>query len=323
MITLYSRDEGQLAVQSWQSGQPLPPHLIWVDAHDPSDEEADSLQAALGLALPPREERERSSALSRMFSSDGVSFMTAALITKAMGPYPEIRHVRFVLTEDTLLTVREIEPTSFVQFAARLAETTKNYDSGPEVLQGLLEEMVLRVAYNSELVSGDLDELSHRIFDPYGLQADEEQTSLQDVLRRLGVAADLNSQVHESLHSLARMVGFFKEQQSDNQYLVRKLDVLAADIRELAQQTTFLSNKITFQLDATLGMINVEQNMIMKILSVFTVLIMPPTLIGSIYGMNFSFMPELSQPWGYPLALALMVVCAVGPFMYFRRRRWL
>ena len=322
MITVYARTDGMFEVHTWTAGDPFPIGAIWVDAESPTEPEIAELQLALGFALPSHEERERNITLSRMYKSDGASFMNAAIITKALGPYPELSIIRFLLTENTLLTVRDIQPTSFENFAARLQTNTKDFDSGPEILQGLLEEMVLRIAFNSDLVTNDLDRLSHRIFDPYGLKENEEMT-MRDVLRQLGVAADLNSMVHESLHSMARMVAFFKEVQSDNQYLLRKLDTLSKDIRELAQQSTFLSDKITFQLDATLGMINVEQNIIMKILSIFTVFLMPPTLIGSIYGMNFQFMPELSQPWGYPLAIALMLLCSVAPYLYFRKRRWL
>jgi len=304
---------------------PLPANVIWVDADLPTAGELKRLQADLGITLPTREESERNSTLCRMYKADGVSFMSAAVITKALGPYPQIRQIEFLLTEHTLVTVRDIEPTSFKNFSTRLGLASKDFDSGPEILQGLLEEMVLRAAYNMELVVDELNGLSHRIFDPYGIgkHNDEEEISMEAVLQRLGVAADLNSQVHESLHSMGRMLAFFRDLQGDNLYLARKLDVLLNDVRELSQQTNFLSDKLTFQLDATLGLINVEQNLIMKILSVFTVVIMPPTLIGSIYGMNFNFMPELAEPWGYPAALCLMVVCAVGPFIYFRKRRWL
>ncbi len=323
MITVYSRTDGMFEVTPWTVEEPFPIGAIWVDAENPTEEEIYELQLTLGIPLPTKEERERNITLSRMFKADGVSFMNAAIITKALGPYPELSVVRFILTENTLLSVRDIQPTSFENFSERLKNSSKDFDSGPEILQGLLEEMILRVAYNSDLVTNDLDRLSHRIFDPYGLKEDEAELSLQDVLRQIGVVADLNSQVHESLHSLSRMVAYFKESQSDNQYLVRKLDTHSKDIRELTQQSTFLSDKITFQLDATLGMINVEQNLSMKILSIFTMVIMPPTLIGSIYGMNFQFMPELSQPWGYPLALLVMLTSAILPFLYFRKRRWL
>lgn len=322
MITVYSRTDGLFEITPWTAGDPFPIGAIWVDAESPTEDEIYELQLTLGIPLPTKEERERAITLSRMFKADGVSFMNAAIITKSLGPYPELSVVRFILTEHTLLSVRDIQPTSFENFSARLQHSQKDFDSGPEILQGLLEEMVLRIAFNSDLVTNDLDRLSHRIFDPYGLKEDED-LSLQDVLRQIGVAADLNSQVHESLHSLARMIGFFKESQADNQYLVRKLDVLSQDIRELGQQSAFLSDKITFQLDATLGMINVEQNISMKILSTFTVCLMPPTLIGSIYGMNFEFMPELSSPFGYPVAVVLMLATAITPYLYFRKRRWL
>jgi magnesium transporter len=280
----------------------------------------------VGVELPTPEEAQKNEALGRMYREDGVSFMAASVISKAAGPYPETQTIAFIVTERLMVSIRSIVPTSFHKFADRLRQHPRDFASGPEVLEGLLEEMALRVSRNSDLVVAELDELSHQIFDPYGLQEDQGKSTsdrMKEVLRRLGAVGDLNGKISESLYSFIRLVAFFKESQSDNLYLVRKLEALSGDIKELLRQTDFVSDKITFQLDATLGMINVEQNQIMRIISVFTVMIMPPTLIGGIYGMNFKFMPELDVVWGYPLALVTMLLCATGPYFYFRRKGWL
>lgn len=324
MITLYVRQEGGVLATPWTMGEPVPYDVVWVDMEQTSAEDEAALQAAMGIDLPTHEDEWKNDVLNRMYRVDATAYMTAAVINKTTSPYPETRPITFVLNETTLVTMRDIAPTSFKTFAKRLATSSRDLTSGPEIMEGLLVEMVTRVAYNSELVVTELDDLSHQIFDPYGMQETQNTSdAMRSALQRLGTAADLNGKINESLHSLARLLAFFKEDQEDNHYLGRKLDVLALDVRELLQHTAFLGDKITFLLDATLGMINVEQNMIMKILSVFTVIIMPPTLIGSIYGMNFRFMPELSHMWGYPLALLLMLGCAAGPYLYFRKKRWL
>ncbi|MFZ2587568.1 MAG: CorA family divalent cation transporter [Alphaproteobacteria bacterium] len=326
MMTLYFQGEAGVEARVWQAGDGLPPATVWIDMENGTPDEEEFVRSVSGVAMPTREEAQKNEALSRMYRADGVSYMVAQVITKANGPYPETASIVFMVTETCLMTVRSIAPTSFAKFAQRLMTESRDLSSGPELMEGLLEEMILRASYNSDLVVTELDELSHNIFDPYGLAEETDKNTsdqMRDALRKLGSLADLNGKINETLHSFARLISFFRESQGDNLYLCRKLDVLAVDVKELVKQTSFLSDKLTFQLDATLGMINVEQNVIMKILSVFTVVIMPPTLIGSIYGMNFAHMPELNQTWGYPAALVLMVVCAVGPFMYFRARRWL
>ncbi len=148
-------------------------------------------------------------------------------------------------------------------------------------------------------------------------------TLLQGVLKKLGAAADLNSKINESLQSLQRLSVFLKQEVSQDPKIDAKLDILMNDTNALLTQSAFLSDKVTFQLDATLGMINVEQNLIIKIFSMVAVFFLPPTLIASLYGMNFNLMPELNWSLGYPMALFMMFMSAAVPYVYFRKRGWL
>lgn len=327
MLTIYSHEDGKIVDRVWEPGEFIPAEAVWIDAESPTPDENTLLCSVAGIDIACTDETNKAHALGRMYREDGVCYMGVSVISKATGPYPETQTVTFIITERLLLSIRTVVPTSFVKFAGRLKAQPRHFVTGAEVLEGLLEEMVLRVSHNADLVGVELDDLSHEIFDPYSLverNSNKNTTDrMKDVVRRLGAVADLNSKISESLYSFAKMVAFFKDSQGDNQYMVRKLDVLAGDVKELLLQNGFLADKIVFQLDATLGMINVEQNKIMKIISVFTVMIMPPTLIGGIYGMNFRFMPELDVVWGYPVALVTMLLCATGPYFYFRRKGWL
>ncbi|MEI9906454.1 MAG: CorA family divalent cation transporter [Asticcacaulis sp.] len=140
------------------------------------------------------------------------------------------------------------------------------------------------------------------------------------MLKKLGVLNQLNAKTHESLNSLLRLQTFYREELGKDQpQLTRRLDVLLHETQTLADQSSFLSNQISFQLDASLGMINVEQNLISKIFTIFAVFFMPPTLISSIYGMNFQHMPELNWLWGYPFAILLMIVLAGATWLWFKR----
>lgn len=189
-------------------------------------------------------------------------------------------------------------------------------------LEGLCEEMILRVAHNVEIVVDALDDLSHNIFaaDLAGKPVQKTPMLMTNTLKKLGAIADLNSKISVSVHSLNRMLMFFRDAVSEDHNLDKNIDILMADTAALTVQTGFLSNKIAFQLDATLGLINVEQNMIIKIFSMVAVFFMPPTLVTGLYGMNFEHIPELHWVWGYPIALVMMVMCAVLPYVYFRRK---
>ncbi|CAK0758915.1 hypothetical protein CCP1ISM_8860001 [Azospirillaceae bacterium] len=181
-----------------------------------------------------------------------------------------------------------------------------------------------------ELISSRLDNLSNRVFEDSldsGAKPRRRDSSpaLNEVLRGVGRAGDLTHKVRGSLAGLERLVTFLTPMTVSRFTKDQKasLKTLTRDLRSLQEQARFLAQETSFILDATLGLINIEQNYIIKIFSVASVAFLPPTLIASIYGMNFKTFPELEWGWGYPFALCLMVLSAVIPFLYFRRRGWL
>lgn len=325
MITVHQRQEQRVVECVVAPGAPLPPNALWIDLHAPTPEETHAVAQQLGIELPTRNEAWKNEVLNRVYQENGVATMTASIITKTDYPYPQTSAVTFILTPSYLLTMRDIAPTSFKNFAQRLHAAPQPLKSPVYVLEGLLEEIIHRVAYNSEVVVEALDALSHNIFGADVLKEGHKNPSqaMKDVLKQLGAAADLNSKINESLYSLSRMLCFFKQLSLSDAEMDASIGVLATDVAALMQQTAFLSDKITFQLDATLGMINVEQNLIIKIFSVVAVFFLPPTLISSLYGMNFHHMPELDWLYGYPFAIFLMFLCALVPFLYFRKKGWL
>ncbi len=325
MITIYRKVNNTMVVEVLPSGEPIPPDAIWIDIFTPCHEEEIAVEKQLEIQIPSREEVWKNQALNRMYQDDDIAYMTAALITKGEAVHPQTSAVTFILSPRYLLTMRYIMPTSFQMFAQRLQRMPHKFNTGIHILEGLLEEVITRVAHNSEVVVDGLDQLSHNIFGEsmVGVQVKNTSQAMLMVLKRLGTFADLNSKINESLHSLNRMLSFFKQVNTSDSVTERNIKMLVTDVFALTQQTAFQSDKITFQLDATLGMINVEQNTIMKIFSVASVFFLPPTLIGSLYGMNFHNMPELSWTYGYPLAIGMMLVCSAIPYLYFRRKGWL
>lgn len=324
MITIYRKTGDTVTVEELKPGQPIPPDALWIDIFTPTAEEELDVERQLSIQIPSREEVWKNEALNRMYQDENVSYMTASIITKGEISHPQTSAVTFILAPKYLLTMRYITPTSFHMFSQRIQRRSRKFASGPHVLEGLLEEIIMRVAHNSEVVVDGLDGLSHCIFGEVMFEGKNHNTSqaLQAVLKKLGQLADLNSKINESLHSLSRMLIFFK-QVNDDAPTQRQIKILTSDVTSLMQQTAFLSDKVTFQLDATLGMINVEQNSIIKIFTVASVFFLPPTLVSSIYGMNFHYMPELGWHMGYPMALGLIALAALIPYAFFRRKGWL
>ncbi len=299
---------------------------IWVDLVSPTAEEEKLLETRLGLDIPTREEMEEIEVSSRLYYEEGAAFMTAQLPARTDTDDLLMAPVTFVLSGDKLITVRYHEPRAFKTFPQRAAKVSLGCTNGEAVLVALLEAIVDRLADILERAQRDVDAISHAIFDiEVGTRSDETQ-NLNQVLHEIGRKGDLSSNIRDSLLSLQRLAGFFGQlttQRRSDKDLRGRVKTLSRDVQSLTDHSSFLSQKITFLLDATLGMINIEQNTIIKIFSIAAGVFLPPTLIASIYGMNFVYMPELKWPLGYPLAFVLMVLSALLPYWYFKRRGWL
>lgn len=325
MITITQRQDKSAKSFEWHIGDAFPEGYFWVDAIAPTSEEHLAIEKALNIDIPSKTEVWKNNVLNRLYMEDGVAYMTASLISKSESPYPRTSAVIFILGKNFLLTVHDIAPTSFKNFSNRLLRPHENFQSPAHLLSGLMEEIINRVAFNSELVVSSLDEVSHDVFGVNVLDKRVKKSSafLKSAIKKLGSSADLNSQISESLYSINRLLIFVKQSYAKDEAAVTALELLISDTQALKAQCAFLSDKITFLLDATLGLINVEQNVIIKIFSVVAVFFLPPTLVSSIYGMNFHHMPELDWVGGYPMALGIMVLCAIIPYIYFRKKGWL
>lgn len=304
----------------------IPADALWVDLSDPSPEELKPVESQFHIAAPTREEMQEIEASSRLYYEDGATFMTATIVSGADTENPESHAITFILTEGHLITVRHSDPKPFRTFPQRATRQPGLWTSGERVLVGLLEAIVDRTADILEHVSYDVDLLSREIFAARSarkVRLDSED--FQAVLVRLGRENDLAARVRESLISLNRLVTFLTPATDVKaaKDLRSHVKTLTRDILSLSDHTSYLSNKIQFLLDATLGLISIEQNKVIKVLAVVGTVLGPPTLLASLWGMNFHNMPELSAPYGYALALAAIAVSALAPFLYFKWRNWL
>jgi magnesium transporter len=323
MIRVFVRPNSVWQCVEWEAVAETPAPR-WIDLVLPQPEEIKQVGSALSLEIPSRAEMEEIEVSSRLYQEDGAFFMTADLIASPDTQNVASSAITFILTETALVTVRYIQPRSFDTFAARLQKPGNNCASSLEALIRLLETIIDRMADILEVHSLEIERTSRRIFMDGAKES--KPVDLNAAIQDIGKEGNHISIIRESLTTLSRMAIFINQALSDNPKAGEIRDVLKVigrDIASLTDHAAFMTNKINFMLDATLGMINIQQNNIIKIFSVAAVVFLPPTLIASIYGMNFHFMPELSHEFGYPFAIGLMILSAVLPYLYFKRKRWL
>ncbi|WP_372839829.1 magnesium/cobalt transporter CorA [Phaeovulum sp.] len=328
MITTYNVRNGLLVSHEGPPGSAralAPEDVVWHDMQAPSLEEERQLEALLGVEIPTREEMEEIEASSRLYTEGGAFFLTATVVANAQSETPQLAPVTFILSGNRLVTVRYHEPRSFATFRQRAAKTDLGIRSGTTLLIALFETVTDRLADILEAAARRHEEISRDVF-VSGARSPEQRNQLSQILERIGQAEDMNAKIKESIATLDRVIGFFSLAPDTKKGATERrtrIKTVARDLRSLADYANAQTQKITFLLDATLGMINIEQNSIIKIFSVAAVVFLPPTLIASIYGMNFHFMPEISFTYGYPMALGMMVLSAIGPYFFFKRKGWL
>ncbi len=321
MIKAFVVDNDRLRVT-----ENLDDNVVWADLLSPTKEEEAAIESWLGVAIPTREEMEEIEISSRLYVEDGAYFMTATLPAQTEIDDPLMSPVTFVLAGTRLITVRYHEPKAFKTFPQRAEKVVTGCTSGDTILIGLLEAIVDRLADILERAGRDVEAISRDIFQATSTKVSKRNRDFQELLKAIGRKEDLTSSIRDSLISLQRLAGFFAHASTRTKMskdTKARIKTLSRDVLSLADHATFLSQKISFLLDATLGMISIEQNAIIKIFSVAAVIFLPPTLVASIYGMNFDIIPELKWQLGYPFAIAMMVLSAILPFWYFRRRGWL
>jgi magnesium transporter len=325
MLTVYDAVEGVLIKH--EGPAPVTPAAVWIDLLNPTKDEDLLVERALSISVPTREEMSEIEASSRLYQEGGGHYMTAVVLHQPEPPFdpPVGTPITFILAGNRLVTVRYAEPRAIPIFVNRAQKKDAACMTGAAVMVGLLEAIIDREADRVERIQVEVDKLSQTIFAIKG--GERSRTRRFDVMiSMIGREGELTSRSRESMLTLDRLttyLGHVMGERGDEKALRGRVKTASRDVRSLADHIGYLSSKITFLLDATLGMINNEQNTIIKIFSVLAVALMPPTLVGTIYGMNFKHIPEIEWLWGYPWALAMMVVSAVLPWLYFKRKGWL
>ncbi|MBG1231704.1 magnesium transporter CorA family protein [Aestuariivirga litoralis] len=307
---------------------------VWIDLVSPTPAEEAKVESVLSLDIPTRGELAEIEASSRLYQEDGATFMTANLIRRGEDDRPESSPVTFVLTGRQIVTIRYHHPQAFPQYVKQ-AMRHANGSEAWGIFISLIEAVVDRAADHLERVGLIVDETSKHVFATSFLRRPDAKRkrrtrpkNLEEMLGKVGEEGDFTSKMRESLLSISRMMAFaqavvdHQPASKPKRELLARIKVVQRDIISLTDHSGFLTAKISFLLDAVLGMISIEQNNIIKIFTVASVAFLPPTLVASVYGMNFKAMPELDWEWGYPFAVVFMIASALLPIAYFKRKGW-
>jgi magnesium transporter len=324
MLAVYVPQGSSLERRVVVSGEDVPDNAIWFDLLNPAPGEDKLIEARLGIAIPTREEMLEIEVSSRLYTEHHARFMTATLMCNSDTVVPKTTAVTFILAKHCLVTVRYDEPRPFLLVGNKLTRTCPQSATGETVLMELLDAVIDREADLLERIGLDVDQVSHDIFDPRSRGA--AGNTYIDTLKVIGSKGDLTSKVRESLVSLGRLLLFLANEAEGMRWSkdVRlQLQAMQRDVLSLSDHATYLANKITFLLDALLGVVTLEQNNVIKIFSIAAVVLLPPTLVATVYGMNFKGMPELEWQYGYPMALVMMLIAAIVPYYIFKWKKWL
>jgi magnesium transporter len=324
MLAAYLPNGNSLERRVIVSGEQVPDSAVWLDLVNPLPGEDKLVERLLGIAVPTREEMQEIEVSSRLYVEQHARYMTATLMCNSDTATPKTTAVTFILSGHRLVTVRYDDPRPFMLVGNKLARSCPANISGETVLLDLFDAVIDRAADILERIGMEVDRVSHDIFEPEG--SDDRSLSYRDILKAIGSKGDLTSKVRESLVSIGRLLLFLANEAEGMRWhkdVRLQLQAMQRDVLSLSDHSTYLNSKIQFLLDAMLGVVTIEQNNIIKIFSIASVALMPPTLIASIYGMNFKHMPELEWLHGYPFAVVLMIATAILPFVIFKWMKWL
>jgi len=318
MLTAYTTSEHAEATNA-------PPTVSWIDLVQPTNEERASVEGGYGLNLPSREELSQVELSSRLSERNGVLFLSMPTVSHMSGLDQAQSPLGFVLSKKLLVTIRYAQLHAFETVAEKRSKDGGSFSS-VETFAALVDGMLELSADVIEQIAAELDGVSRAVFSKLGKQKHVTQSNdeLRRVLIGVGTAGERLSRIRDSVLGLQRIVPFVAGTEQDwiPANIRARLKTTQNDLSSLTEYETHLSNKVQFLLDAVLGFINTKQNDIFQVLTVISIVGIPPTLVASIYGMNFKNMPELSWVWGYPYSLILILLSAILPIVWFKWRKW-
>lgn len=293
---------------------------VWIDLCQPGKAVVEQI-SALGAPVPSLQDMEEIEISNRLYSDETGHYMTAVIPGHSGSQQATSGPVTFILTGTRLVTVRHHAARPFETFPARAHQAASGCATPARILLGLIEEIVARQADLLENLGKSLDEVAAQVFDA---DAAERPETLQALLKKVGRDGELLGRIRLGLLTLGRALSYFAQHRpARDKELGHLIDTERHDMHSLEVHADALSARIGLATDSILGLINLAQNATVRIVSVVAALFLPPTLIASIYGMNFRNMPELAHPWGYTGALVAMALSGLLTWTFFKWKKWL
>lgn len=287
----------------------------WIDAQEPDEAERAVLESLLHTDVPESDDVEEIEASARCFIDNAGVHLHSLFLTHAEGRHRTVS-VACILQRSRLITVRDDDIADFRLLRMRARRGQIEARSPAELLITLFEQKMENHADAIEDIHHELESVSHTVLEVEG-------SALEDAIGSLARLEDSNGKIRLCLMDSQRNLSFLLRSLLGSPEQAETLREVLRDVEALSSHTTFLFEKINFLMASTQGFISINQNKIIKIFSIAAVVFLPPTLVASIYGMNFARMPELQWPFGYPLALGLMVAAGIAPYLYFKKKGWL
>lgn len=330
VIRVFKMNGDHLAMHVLEEHAALPDEALWIDLLEPTKHDDKRVEELTQVAIPTREDMKEIEESSRFYVENGAHYMTTPLLHSVDTDHPGIQPITFILTGKRLITVRYCRPKSFLLFEKYATKPGNSFITstceGFSIFLGILESVADRAADILEGISARLDEESAHLFRSNPKNQGLSTPEFRKAMRHLGREGALLSKLLEALAGLSRLVVYVEALHRAEKPKAKssaRIKSIERDAKSLTDHVEFLQSKITFLLDTIVGLVSVEQNAIIKIFSVAAVGFMPPTLVASIYGMNFKHMPELDWVGGYPFAVFLMILSAILPLAFFRYKGWL
>ncbi|HHB12526.1 MAG TPA: magnesium/cobalt transporter CorA [Chromatiales bacterium] len=316
MITVYMLEEGHLRPVVVTRREDLPEDAFWVDLLSPTAEERRWVEERYGQALPSEAAVEEIEFSSRFFTDQDNGLHIRSFFLYEYPERPRNITVAFILNRGRLFTLRSEKLETFHIFKQQALKRRQRFEQPLDVLLRLFEIKVDQIADVLEGLHKRIEAIGTRLFEV-------EEEILETILRDLSTAQDINDQLRLGMMDKQRVLSFLLRSGHCPPERTELLNEILRDIESLAGHSMFLFEKADALMNATMGRINIEQNKIIKIFSIAAVVLLPPTLVASIYGMNFRHMPELDWPFGYPMAVLVMILSAIAPYVLFKKKGWL
>ncbi|WP_457626264.1 magnesium/cobalt transporter CorA [Persephonella sp.] len=318
MIRLFVREKQSIKivnVEDLSQKCENPQSVLWIDILSPSQQELDWVSKEFDVEFPSKQETQEIEISSRYFEDEETITINAYFLITSEGETPYNETVTFIMKKNHLITVRYKELKTFKELVKKLMLNPSAYEDGYYIFAGILEIRIDTDADTLEFITREISKLGKIVFT--GIDITEE------ILESISFYEEMNMTIRENLIDKQRILSSLLKSYKIPKEVREELRIMIKDVNSLIEYTTFNFERLDYLQNTFLGLLNIQQNQVIKIFTIMSVIFLPPTLIASIYGMNFQFMPELSWKYGYPFAVLLMIVSALIPLLIFKKKGWL